>query len=93
MMIPRFCNPHILEDTTIIVSRAQLHDSNLDHNAEPADKPVDIPLLTKRLRELVTDELGDTALALEMDMHSRKRRRVDDNVEDGEGKDTSIRML
>ena len=63
-----------LESLTQSVSRAQLDCLDTENESEMEPVP-NLPVLTKRLRDLVTEELGDpTAMLNEM---AAKRRKLD----------------
>lgn len=85
-MIPRFTNPAILEKSTRIISRAQIHDSDSDENG---DNAINDPPLLKRLQELIENSLGDFPSHSLSDSYRKKRRKVQE-TEDGERESVPI---
>ena len=81
-MFPRFSNPHILQTTTKLTSRAELLRSDLDENANIDVTREDVPILTKRLRELVQDDLGNFTFASRENLPRRKRQKLEDGLTD-----------
>ena len=81
-MIPRFSNPHILQTSTKLTSRAELLGSDLDENANIDVTREDVPILTKRLRELVQDDLGTFTFASGENLPRTKRRKLEDGLTD-----------
>jgi len=75
-MIPRFSNPHILETFTKFTSRAELKGSDLvGQSTDTANE--DVPILTKRLRELVQDNLGNFTFNKAENSSRRKRQKLE----------------
>jgi hypothetical protein len=81
-MIPRFSNPHILETSTKLASRADLQDSDLGQDDQIDTANEDIPVLTKRLRELVQDDLGNVTFTTTEGNSRRKRRKLENTSND-----------
>jgi hypothetical protein len=73
-MIPRFSNPHILQKSTKLTSRADLRGSDLDDIDVTRE---DVPILTKRLRELVHDDLGNFTFASGENLPRIKRQKLE----------------
>lgn len=80
-MTSRNPNVHALESGTQNVTRAQLDHIDTEYESEQEPIP-DLPLLTKRLRELVTEELGDPSVAI-----NAKRRKLDSADESADMED------
>ena len=89
-MIPRFSNPHVVQASTKLVSRADLHDSDSGEDAKIDATNGDMPVLTKRLRELVQDELGDLTIVPDENFTQRKRQKLEESLKNVE-QETPIR--
>jgi hypothetical protein len=85
-MIPRFSNPHILEISTKHTTRADLH---LGQEVQIDTANEDIPVLTKRLRELVRDDLGNVTFTT-TEGNSRSKRRKLENISNDVEQETSV---
>ena len=88
-MIPRFSNPHIFETSTKLTSRADLRDYDLGQSDQIDTADEDIPDLTKRLHELVQDDLGDVTFTT-TEGNSRRKRRKLENISNDAVQETSI---
>lgn len=86
-MIPRFSNPHVIQASSKLTSRAELRDSSEYLKIDATDEG--LPVLAKRLRELVQDGLGDLAVVPDENIARRKRRKLDGRFKDAE-KETPI---
>jgi hypothetical protein len=80
-MIPRFSNLHVIHASTKLTSRADLRDSE-DETPDTIDEH--LPMLRKRLRELVQDKLGDLTVVSDENLARRKRQKVAGSLEDVE---------
>jgi hypothetical protein len=89
-MIPRFSNPHVVQASTKLVSRADLNDSDSGEDAKIDATNGDMPVLTKRLRELVQDKLGDLTIVPDENFTRRKRQKLEESSKDIE-QETPIR--
>lgn len=81
-MIPKFSSPCILQISTKVVSRADLKSSDLGEDTRIDTTDADVPTLTKRLRELVQNDIGDFAFPLKEQQPSKKRRKLEDGAKD-----------
>lgn len=88
-MIPRFSNPHVIQASTKLTSRAELRDCDSSEYLKIDATDEGLPVLAKRLRELVQDGLGDLAVVPDENIARRKRRKLDGRFKDAE-KETPI---
>jgi hypothetical protein len=78
-MIPRFSNPHVLQTSTKLISRTDLRDCGLGEDANANITNENVPILAKRLRELVEDNLGNFTFAPGEENPRRKRQKLEED--------------